>query len=921
MTDTTRFDFDVRGMTCASCVSHVEKALAATPGVASASVNLATERADVALAPGAEAAAIARAVSDAGYEPVVETIELGVGGMTCASCVAHVEKALKGVPGVLGASGNLAAERASVRALSGPGLAERLRRAVAQAGYEPRAIETDAGATDRERARREEEMSKLRFNLVLSAALSAPIFIVEMGGHLIPAFHHWTMAAMGEEVIRYLSFFFATLVLFGPGAVFYVKGIPALLRGQPDMNALVAVGTLAAYLYSSVATFLPQLLPPGAINVYYEAAVVIVTLILFGRFLEARAKGRTSEAIRALAKLQPKTARVERDGQTADVDIDEMRVGDTVLVRPGERIPTDGVVTAGSSYVDESMVTGEPAPVAKTIGATVTGATVNGAGAFSFRATRVGADTTLAGIIQMVEKAQGAKLPIQAMVDRVTALFVPAIFAIATLTFIVWMLIGPEPRLTYALVSAVAVLIIACPCAMGLATPAAIMTGTGRAAELGVLFRKGEALQTLQGVTLIAFDKTGTLTFGKPRLTDMVPAPGEKENELLRLAASVEAQSEHPVGAAIVAAAKEHGLSTASVAGFESVSGMGVSGRVERRKVVIGAERYMSALGLETQAFQEKSAELSEEGKTPFYVAVDGKVRAILCVADELKPSTKPAIEALHAIGVKTAMITGDDARTANAIARRLGIDEVVAGVMPDGKVATLQRLRETDKVAFVGDGVNDAPALAAADAGVAIGTGTDIAIEAADVVLMSGDLAKVPAALAISRATMRNIEQNLFWAFGYNALLVPVAAGALYPVNGLQLSPMLGAGAMALSSVFVLTNALRLRRFKPPIIVEGDREATQESGSELLRSARNDEAGSSVTDNKEGTMTTFKVQDMTCNMCVKHVTKAVQAVEPGAEVKVDLATGKVDVSPTPKDPDALARAITEAGYPAQVAA
>lgn len=914
--ETAQLDFNVRGMTCASCVSHVEKALAATPGVSKASVNLATERVDVTLAPGADPAAIAKSVTDAGYEPVVETIELGVGGMTCASCVAHVEKALKAVPGVLEASVNLATERASVRALAGPGLADRLRRAVTAAGYEPRRIETDAGATDRERARREEEMRTLRFNLILSALFTAPVFILEMGGHLIPAFHHWTMATIGEEMIREFSFLFATLVLFGPGLVFFLKGIPALLRGQPDMNALVAVGTLSAYLYSVVATFLPHLLPEGAVNVYYEAAVVIVTLILFGRFLEARAKGRTSEAIRALAKLQPKTARVERNGETVDVDIDDVHVGDIVLVRPGERIPTDGVVTSGSSYVDESMVTGEPAPVAKAAGANVTGATVNGSGAFSFRATRVGADTTLAGIIRMVEQAQGAKLPIQAMVDRVTAVFVPAVFGVAALTFVVWMLIGPEPRLTYALVSAVAVLIIACPCAMGLATPAAIMTGTGRAAELGILFRKGEALQTLQDVTLIAFDKTGTLTFGKPRLTDLVAAPGENEGELLRLAASVEAQSEHPVAAAIVAAAKDRGLAVAPVEQFESVSGMGVAGVVDKRKVAIGAQRYMTSLGFDTTAFDDSAAALSGEGKTPFYVAVDGKARAILCVADDLKPTTKPAIDALHAIGVKTAMITGDDARTANAIARRLGIDEVVAGVMPDGKVATLERLREKNKIAFVGDGVNDAPALAAADAGVAIGTGTDIAIEAADVVLMSGDLAKVPAALALSRATMENIKQNLFWAFGYNALLIPVAAGALYPVNGMQLSPMLGAGAMALSSTFVLTNALRLRRFQPPVIAEAPLPAAApEPVAEV-------ETPAPLTqDNKEETMTTFNVKDMTCGMCVKHVTKAVQAVEPNADVKVDLATGKVEVSPTPKDPAALAKAITDAGYPAQVAA
>ncbi|MBG0795538.1 heavy metal translocating P-type ATPase [Methylocystis sp. H62] len=906
-----RLDFTVRGMTCASCVSHVEKALAHTPGVNAASVNLATERAEVSLAPGASLAQLVKSVSDAGYEAVVETIEIGVGGMTCASCVSHVEKALSAVPGVMEAKVNLATERATVRALAGPGLTDRLRRAISQAGYEPRAIESDSGGADRERMRREEEMRALRFRLIVAATLTAPIFVVEMGGHLIPAVHHWTMSVIGEARIREISFLLTTIVLFGPGLVFFLKGIPSLLRRQPDMNALVATGTLSAYLYSVVATFAPQVLPAGSVHVYYEAAVVIVTLILFGRYLEARAKGRTSEAIRALARLQPKTARVERDGATVDVDIDDVRVGDIVLVRPGERIPTDGVVTQGASHVDESMVTGEPTPVAKRTGAAVTGATVNGSGAFSFRATRVGADTTLAGIIRMVEQAQGAKLPIQAMVDRVTAVFVPAVFAVAALTFVVWMLIGPEPRLTYALVNAVAVLIIACPCAMGLATPAAIMTGTGRAAELGVLFRKGEALQTLRDVTLIAFDKTGTLTYGKPRLTDLVATPGKNENELLRLAASVEAQSEHPVGAALVVAAKAADLALSPCADFKSIAGMGVTGIVDRKTVAIGAERFMASLGLDASPFAQDAQRLAEEGKTPLYVAVDGKLGAILSVADDLKPTSRAAIDAIHSLGVKTAMITGDDARTAKAIAARLGIDEVVAGVLPDGKVATLERLREANKIAFVGDGVNDAPALAAADAGIAIGTGTDIAIEAADVVLMSGDLAKVPAALAISRATMRNIQQNLFWAFGYNVVLIPVAAGALYPVNGMLLSPMFGAAAMALSSVFVLTNALRLRRFKAPIIASAD------SGAE----AAPIETEAADKEFKEEVMTTFNVQDMTCNMCVKHVTKAVQAVEPNADVRVDLATGKVDVTPAPKDAQALAKAISEAGYPAQVAA
>jgi len=912
-----RLGFNVRGMTCASCVAHVEKALKQTEGVASASVNLATERAEVALAPGAGAAtasamakALAKAVADAGYEPAIETLEIGVGGMTCASCVAHVEKALRAVPGVMEASVNLATERASVRALAGPELMGRLRRAVTEAGYEPHALETGAAASDRERARREEEMRVLRWRLILSAALTAPIFVLEMGGHMIPAFHHWVMAHLGHQTVNGISLVLASMVLAGPGFVFYRRGIPALLRGQPDMNALVATGTLSAYLYSVVATVAPWLLPEGAVNVYFEAATVIVTLILFGRFLEARAKGRTSEAIRALAGLQPKTAHIERDGASVEIPIEEVRAGDIVLVRPGEKIPTDGVVTQGASYVDESMITGEPAPVAKGVGAPVTGATVNTTGAFSFRATRVGADTTLAGIIRMVEQAQGAKLPIQAMVDRVTAVFVPVVLAIAALTFAVWMVVGPEPRLTYALVNAVAVLIIARPCAMGLATPAAIMTGTGRAAELGVLFRKGEALQTLRDVTLIAFDKTGTLTFGKPRLTDLIPAPGVSADEWLRLAASVEAQSEHPAAAAIVAEAKRREMTFARCADFAAIPGMGVTGVVDGRKLAIGAARFMASLGLDAGAFAQDAARLADEGKTPLYVAVDGKLGAILCVADDIKPTSFAAIAALHDIGVATAMITGDDERTARAIARRLGIDEVVAGVMPDGKVATLERLRVGRKIAFVGDGVNDAPALAAADAGIAIGTGTDIAIEAADVVLMSGDLVKVPAALAISRATMRNIAQNLFWAFAYNAVLVPVAAGALYPVNGTLLSPMLGAGAMALSSVFVLTNALRLRRFKPPVIVAPEPETP------LAATAQN------ATQEEETIVSTmFDVKEMSCGNCVKHVTKAVQAVEPGAEVKADLATGKVEVSPSPKDPSAVAAAITEAGYPARVAA
>jgi P-type Cu+ transporter len=908
---TTPLAFEVRGMSCASCVAHVEKALLATDGVRSANVNLAAERVDVALSPDARAEKIARAVTDAGYEPVVETLELGVRGMTCASCVAHVEKALLATPGVLSASVNLATERASARVLKGPATIENLRRAITEAGYEPAEV---AGAGERDA--RAEESQALSRRLIVAATLSAPVFALEMGGHIIPAAHEWIMAHIGHDAVQYISFVLTSLLLAGPGRAFYTKGFAALARGTPDMNSLVATGTSSAYLYSVVATFAPALLPAGATNVYYESACVIVTLILFGRFLEARAKGRASEAIRTLAKLQPRVAHVERDGVALDIATERVSVGDIVLVRPGEKIPTDGVVTRGVSYVDESMITGEPAPVKKSEGAAVTGATVNTTGAFAFRATRVGADTFLAGVIRMVEQAQGAKLPIQALVDRVTGVFVPVVLGVALLTFAVWMLIGPEPRLSFALVNAVSVLIIACPCAMGLATPAAIMTGTGRAAELGVLFRKGEALQTLRDVTLIAFDKTGTLTVGKPRLTDLIAAPDFDANDALRLAASVEALSEHPVARALVEGARAHGLAPAPCADFASIPGMGASGVAEGQHVAVGAERYMASLGVDVSAFAQEAARLAGEGKTPLYVAIDAKpalwpwrhsdarrVAAVLSVSDAIKRTSAAAIEALHGMGVKTAMITGDTESSARAIAAQAGVDEVFAGVLPGGKVAALERLKGAQKIAFVGDGVNDAPALAAADAGIAIGTGTDVAIEAADVVLMSGDLAKVPAALALSRATMRNIAQNLFWAFAYNVVLIPVAAGALYPVNGTLLSPMLGAGAMALSSVFVLTNALRLRRFEPPNVLAAAARPTPMPPPEERKMS-----------------TVFDVKEMTCGNCVKHVTKAVQAAQPGAEVNADLASGKITVTPAPKDPAAIAKAITDAGYPAQLA-
>jgi len=515
--------------------------------------------------------------------------------------------------------------------------------------------------------------------------------------------------------------------------------------------------------------------------------------------------------------LQARTARVERNGEAVELPAAEVRAGDVVLVRPGERVPVDGEVLDGSSYVDESMVTGEPVPVEKSAGARVVGGTVNKAGAFRFRATAVGADTVLAQIVRMVEAAQGSKLPIQALVDRVTLWFVPAVMAVAVLTFAAWLAFGPSPALTFALVNAVAVLIIACPCAMGLATPTSIMVGTGRAAEMGVLFRKGEALQTLREAAVVAVDKTGTLTKGRPELTDLAPAPGFDADEVLALIAAVEARSEHPVAEAIVAAARACGLTLPEVGSFVATPGFGVEAVVAGRRVAVGADRLMARLGLDVAAFADDAARLGDEGKTPLYAAVDGRLAAAIAVADPIRETTPAAIAALHALGLKVAMVTGDNRRTAGAIARQLGIDEVEAEVLPDGKVAVVERLKAggTRKVAFVGDGINDAPALAAADVGLAIGTGTDIAIESADVVLMSGDLRAVPDAIGLSQATMRNIRQNLFWAFAYNAALIPVAAGALYPTLGLLLSPILAAAAMGLSSVFVLTNALRLRGFR----------------------------------------------------------------------------------------------------------
>ncbi len=814
----TEIRFQLEGLSCASCVGRAEKALAGVNGVESASVNLANETADVRFDAPADAAALAGALQSAGYPARESEVSFAVEGMTCASCTGRVERSLAAVPGVASASVNMATERATVRYLDGAVTLADLHRAVRESGYTPVAEEAGqdtAGPTAEER--RAAETEKLRRLTLIAGVLSIPVFVLEMGSQTIPAFGEWVAGTIGHETSLIIQFILTSIVLFGPGLRFYTKGFPALFRRSPDMNSLVALGTGAAYGFSVVSTFTPGLLPAGTQNVYYEAAAVIVSLILLGRYLESRAKGQTGEAIRKLIGLQAKTARVERDGEIIELAVDDIVVGDVIQLRPGEKVAVDGEVAEGRSWIDESMITGEPIPVEKSAGAAVVGGTVNGTGSLRYRATKVGGDTMLAQIIRMVEQAQGAKLPIQALVDRIIAWFVPTVMVIATLTVASWLLFGPTPALTYALIAGVAVLIIACPCAMGLATPTSIMVGTGRAAELGVLFRKGDALQRLQDADVIALDKTGTLTAGRPELTELQVAEGFDEAQVLALVAAAEAQSEHPIATAIVRAAKHRGLGLPEVEEFDSVTGYGISAVIGGQRLLVGADRFMVREGVDMLDLGEAGMALANRGRTPLYAAVDGRIAAVIAVADPIKPGTPAAISALHDLGLKVAMITGDNRATANAIGAELGIDHVVAEVLPEGKVAALHELRgDEGEVAFVGDGINDAPALAEADVGIAIGTGTDVAIESADVVLMSGDLAGVVNAVRVSQRTMSNIRQNLFWAFGYNTLLIPVAAGVLYPFNGMLLSPVLAAGAMALSSVFVLTNSLRLKWVAP---------------------------------------------------------------------------------------------------------
>ena len=837
MKSNTSLTLRIGDMTCASCVAHVEKALKGVEGVVDANVNLATEKATVRVAPGGvDLSRLRRAVEDAGYTvideapPTLQKAVLGISDMTCASCVAHVEKALLALPGVAAASVNLATESAAVQFDPRRVTLDDLRRAVEDAGYGIREV---AGRGDRPVAPTAApdlsghgQLATLRTKVIVACLLGALVLLGSLRMYL-----PWLPAFLGNN---YLLWALATPVQFWSGWQFYRGAWGAAKHRTSNMNTLVAVGTSAAYFYSVAVTLFPAFFTIGGMtpDVYFDAAAVVIALVLLGRFLEARAKGQTGEAIRKLMDLQPRTARVIRDGRELDIPSELVVVGDIIVVRPGEKVPVDGVVLEGRSAVDESMLTGESLPVEKGPGDAVAGATLNKTGSFRFRATKVGRDTVLAQIIRLVEEAQGSKAPIQRLVDVIASYFVPAVMAIAALTFVVWYAFGPQPAFTFALLNFVAVLIIACPCALGLATPTAIMVGTGKGAENGVLIRSAEALELAHKVDVVVLDKTGTLTEGKPVVTDLVPANGVAEADLLRYAASAERGSEHPLGEAIVARAREMGLDLADATDFVALPGRGIAATVDGRRVVLGNLKLMEEYGLPLAGLAGPAAALAGAGKTPMYVALDGRLAGIVAVADTLKPNSRRAVAELKRLGLRVVMLTGDNRRAAEAIGREVGVDHVLAEVLPEDKANQVKQLQaEGAKVAMVGDGINDAPALAQADVGIAIGTGTDVAMEAADVTLMRGDLMGIVTAIDLSRRTMRTVRQNLFWAFFYNVILIPVAAGLLYVVLGGQapawlrpvlgehgfLNPVLAGAAMAFSSVSVVTNSLRLRAYRAP--------------------------------------------------------------------------------------------------------
>ena len=804
-TNSERKTLMIGGMSCATCALRIEKGLKGLPGVHRANVNLATEKATVDFEPGAlKDSQLEKIVRDLGYTASVEkpqgggTAELRLTGMSCASCAARIEKTLRGMAGVTEASVNFASEKARVSFLPGKTGVREMVRAVEANGYGAEPVEE--AAPDRERELREREVRSLRARVIASALLSFPLLAAMFASML-------KINALGFLHLPLVQLALATPVQFVIGYRFYKNAFHSLRAGSPGMDVLVALGTSAAYFFSLYNGFLKPMTHGEMPHLYFEASAIIITLVLLGKMLEAVAKGRTSEAIKRLIGLQPKTARVTRDGREVDIPIAEVQVGDVVSVRPGEKIPADGELVEGSSAVDESMITGESIPVEKNAGDAVIGATINKLGAFRFRATKVGKDTVLSQIIRVVEEAQGSKAPIQRLVDKVAGIFIPSVLGVAALTFLIWLVVFGN--LPMGLISAVAVLVIACPCAMGLATPTAIMVGTGKGAENGILIRSGESLERAYKLQAIVLDKTGTITRGKPALTEIVPVNGMSRGELLRLAGIVEKKSEHPLGAAVYEAAREELGELEDPDGFEALPGKGVKARVGDRTVLVGTRAFLRDVGIASDAVEQAVQKLEGEGKTVMLLAVRDRVEGLLAVADQIKESSRRAIERLKKMGLDVYMITGDNRRTAQAIAAQVGIEHVMAEVLPEKKAEAVRELKAAGKVvAMVGDGINDAPALVTADIGIAMGTGTDVAIESADITLMSGDLMSVPAAIQLSQKTMRKIRQNLFWAFFYNTVGIPFAALGM-------LNPIIAGAAMAFSSVSVVSNSLSLKRFK----------------------------------------------------------------------------------------------------------
>ncbi len=808
---TARLDLPLQGMHCAGCASRIEHALGELDGVQHVQVNFATEKATLQYEPTVLSLEhITNTVEDIGYHVPFERLTIPVSGMRCASCAAGIERALHGVDGVTEAQVNFATEKATVSYV--PGIVEpgELRAAIRQAGYEPLTSEMESGP-DREQEARAVEIRTLTRKFAVSVVLSLLVFFGSMG-----LFAAWVPAWLRHPLVL---FALATPVQFWVGWPFYQGCWSALRHKTADMNTLIALGTSSAYVYSTAVTFLPAVFTRLGVgtHVYFDTAVMIITLILLGRLLEARARGQTSAAIRTLMGLRATTARVVRQDGEEDIPVEDVQIDDVILVRPGEKVPVDGTVLSGTATLDESMLTGESLPIDKAPGDDVFGATLNTTGSFTMRATHVGRETMLAHIIRLVEEAQGSKAPIQRLADYVASIFVPTVLGIAAVTFVVWAIFGPPPALTFAVLNFVGVLIIACPCALGLATPTAIMVGTGKGAEHGVLFKRSASLETAHKLQTIVLDKTGTLTQGKPVVTDVVPHNGVLADEVLRIAASAERHSEHPLGNAIVEAAYAQELQLDDVRDFAALPGHGIRAHVGTATVLIGNYKLMQDESIPLGKLPEAATQLANDGKTPMFVAIEGHGAGIVAVADTLKPHATEAVASLRQLGLEVVMLTGDNARTANAIGRELGIDRVLADVLPEDKAAHIATLQaEGKRVAMVGDGINDAPALAQADVGIAIGTGTDVAMETADCTLMTGDVRGVVTAMQLSHRTMRTIKQNLFWAFIYNTLGIPIAAGVLYPFFGILLNPIFAAAAMAMSSVSVVSNSLRLRRFRP---------------------------------------------------------------------------------------------------------